>query len=154
VSAPKNLKALFAVIVDEAQANPEFAARIEAAMSGELRAPPTPKKSARRPRGVIDPYEAHRNGELRQRLEGLEIEQLKDLVAEHGMGPIQLAMKWRKPDRLIDLIEETVVARAHKGDVFRAPNPGPESVADVANNSGLSESERSDAEPTRRGRIE
>jgi len=50
----------------------------------------------------------------------LNIEQLKDMVAEHGMDQAKLAMKWRTSDRLVDLIASTVAARARKGDAFRS----------------------------------
>jgi hypothetical protein len=56
---------------------------------------------------------------LIRRLQELDLESLKDIVAEHGMDRSKLAMKWRKTDRLVDLIVETVSARSSKGNAFR-----------------------------------
>ena len=70
----------------------------------------------------IDPFAAHGFGqepELRRQLEQLDAEQLKDIIAEHGMDRAKLAMRWKTCARLIDLIVETVAARAKKGDAFR-----------------------------------
>ncbi len=75
----------------------------------------------RRPPGSLDPYEIYRAGgvsELRARLSILEIEELKDIVAEHGMDRSKLAMKWKTTERLVDLIVDTVQQRAHKGEAF------------------------------------
>ena len=49
----------------------------------------------------------------------LSLDQLKDVVAEHGMDPSRLAIRWKTPARLIDLIATTVRDGAEKGDVFR-----------------------------------
>jgi hypothetical protein len=80
------------------------------------------RRGGRRPAGVLDPLTLCQEGEdqLRQRLENLNREQLKDIIAEHGMDTSKLAMKWRSPARLIDLIVTTAKARLEKGNVFRA----------------------------------
>lgn len=122
------LKHLFDVILDEAEHNPTLAARLIAIMDqtsppGEPAAVP-PRRGNRRPPGAIDPFTAFEQGEdhLRQQLEALDIEQLKDIIAEHGMDRAKLAVKWKKKDRLTDLIVTTVHERVHKGDAFkRAP---------------------------------
>ena len=49
----------------------------------------------------------------------LDTEQLKDIVAEHGMDTAKLAMKWKSSERLIEFIVSTVEARADKGRAFR-----------------------------------
>jgi hypothetical protein len=89
---------------------------------GAASAPPAPKKRAgRRAAGVLDPFAVDQEGEgvLRTRLSALNLDELKDIVAEHGMDPSKLAMKWKKPERLVDLIATTVRDRLHKGDAFR-----------------------------------
>lgn len=113
------LEALFEEIVREAKENPEFASRLEESLQPKV-APR--RRGGRRPPGVLDPFAVHAEGEgrLRARLAALEIDQLKDIVAEHGMDKARLALKWRTPDRLIDLIVSTVQARLEKGDAFRA----------------------------------
>jgi hypothetical protein len=49
-----------------------------------------------------------RQGEeaLRQGLAALSLEQLKDVVADYGMDPGKLVMKWKTPLRIIDRIVE------------------------------------------------
>ncbi|NNC27860.1 hypothetical protein HKM21_01060 [Longimicrobium terrae] len=82
---------------------------------------PARKRTGRRAAGVLDPFAVDQEGDgvLRARLAALSLDELKDIVAEHGMDPSKLAMKWKKPDRLVDLIATTVRERLHKGDAFR-----------------------------------
>jgi len=61
---------------------------------------------------------------LRSALEKLSLNQLRDIVAEYGMDPGRLVMKWMAPERVIDRIVEISSARAHKGDAFRKPSEG------------------------------
>jgi hypothetical protein len=122
VSAERRLRALLAVVIDEARAKPDFAARLEAALGGPEVPPGQPRKRRnRRDRAVLDPYALYRDGEpvLRSRLDELSVEQLKDIVAEHGMDGAKLALKWKSADRLIELIVVSVASRSRKGDVFR-----------------------------------
>ncbi|MET8545182.1 hypothetical protein ABZW03_31765 [Kitasatospora sp. NPDC004799] len=95
--------------------------------------PPAPPgdrrpRASRRTRGVIDPFtvfaEAGEDG-LRSRLGGLDLEQLRDIVAEHGMDHDRLAMKWKDSHRVIDRIVERVEARTAKGSAFRGVRRGP-----------------------------
>jgi hypothetical protein len=69
----------------------------------------------------LDPVALAAQGEeaLRNRLAALTLDQLKDIVADHGMDRDRLVMKWRKPNRVIDRIVEVSISRAHKGDAFR-----------------------------------
>jgi hypothetical protein len=71
---------------------------------------------------VIDPFAVFTDkGEtgLRERLAALNLEQLRDIVAEHGMDHDRLAMKWRDSRRVIDRIVDRVAARTTKGSAFR-----------------------------------
>jgi hypothetical protein len=80
------------------------------------------KKRGNRPSpGVVDPFEVWTSGgldALNASLGRLDVEQLKDIVAEHGMDRTKLAMKWKTPQRLIGLIAETVESRTKKGSAF------------------------------------
>lgn len=80
----------------------------------------TPKPRRRKP-GVFDPMHVYRETpeDLRPKLEQIGIDELKDIVAEHGMDRSKLAMKWKSKDRLIELITETIASRSQKGDAFR-----------------------------------
>jgi hypothetical protein len=92
-----------------------------------------PRRSNRRAAGVLDPFavfsEAGEDG-LRARLGELSLDQLRDIIAEHGMDNDRLAMRWKNPARGIDRIVERVAARLAKGSAFRAPS-GPAGVQSV-----------------------
>ena len=82
-------------------------------------------KGGRRAPALVDPLALARQGEevLRTELSALGIEQLKDVVAQHGMDPGKLVMKWKDSARIIDRIVELSLARPSKGDAFRADKP-------------------------------
>ncbi|MBH0120313.1 hypothetical protein I0Q12_12630 [Rhodococcus sp. CX] len=83
---------------------------------------PAKVKRPRREPGPWDPYVVYaESGEigLRERLQALDLEQLRNIVAEHAMDNDRLAMKWRNPERVIERIVERVMDRATKGDSFR-----------------------------------
>lgn len=80
------------------------------------------KRRTRRRTSVFDPVELyHQKGEkhLREQLQHLEVDQLKDMIAEHGMDSSRRAMRWKKRDRLLEFIVKTASCRARKGDAFR-----------------------------------
>ena len=125
----KKLFALAQEVADEAERNEHFRERIERVLSED--SPTLTKASAarmprrkggRRTPAVLDPVELARQGEdvLRSSLAALDLERLLDIVAQYGMDPGKLVMKWRKPDRVIDRIVEISLARATKGDAFRS----------------------------------
>jgi hypothetical protein len=119
------LRRLFDEIIAEAERRPDFGRRLAAALgqpSLEGVIPPLRgKRRNRREPGVFDPFELFAQGEhtLRQALEGLDIDQLKDIVSEHAMDSAKLALKWRSPTRLVDLIVSTVRTRIEKGEAFK-----------------------------------
>ncbi|MGV9744199.1 hypothetical protein ACWDTG_04710 [Rhodococcus zopfii] len=131
------LTKLVQVIADEAARTPRFARALAGAIAaaGEPAAAPAPapvpvtpvekKPAARRGKrspGPFDPFAVYRaDGEdgLRARLAPLELEQLKDIVAEHNMDYDRLAMRWRTASKLHDRIVERVKAAWTKGDAFR-----------------------------------
>ena len=119
---PKRLQRLFDKVIVEAKENPSFAVLLEQhfCIKKDNRRTHT-KRRHRRTKGVLDPITVYEQGEevLRKQLEDLDIEQLKDIVAEHGMDTQKLAMKWKKIERLIDLIVSTTRSRIEKGSAFR-----------------------------------
>ena len=108
---------MFREVVAEAERNADFAARLDRAVATE----PPRKSTGRRAPGRLDPFDILASGEdtLRLRLRELSLEELKDIVAEHGMDHTRLAMRWRRPERLIDLIVNETKSRLAKGDAFR-----------------------------------
>jgi hypothetical protein len=126
----KTLTALITVIADEAAKSESFRTDLERALSfsgatvgGTLTVPPAskPRKGGRRTSAVLDPVELAKQGEggLRTQLTALNLEQLRDIVAQYGMDPGKLVMKWKDPQRVVDRIVELALARATKGDAFR-----------------------------------
>lgn len=128
----RTLTALLNTILDEVARNPEFRERIEAALAAnkppqrrpakaEKRGQDEKRKGGRRAPAVLDPVEIGKQGEdeLRLSLNALDLEKLLDIVAEYGMDPGKLVMKWKDRERVIDRIVEVALARATKGDAFR-----------------------------------
>lgn len=126
----QKLNRLMRVIIDEAERNPLFSEEINKAIgndSSELhnrvtdREKKKKRSSNRRTPAVLDPIQIVReeNLNLAQELEKLTLEQLRDIVAEYGMDPSRVVMRWNKPQRVIDKIVEMSLARSKKGDAFR-----------------------------------
>lgn len=132
MSIRKVLRDLAGAVADEAAQNPEFATRIEeilkSAPSATRRRAATDRdvtlgrrrSTQRRTPAVLDPVALAKQGEdlLRAELASLDLEQLRDVVAEYGMDPGRLVMKWKTPKRVIERIVDISVARARKGDAF------------------------------------
>lgn len=124
------------VVLAEAARTPRFARALQASLDGSpdrpRRGPVGESGGARRGRrapGVVDPYailDEGGAGGLAAALQDLSVEQLKDIIAQHGMDRDRLAMKWRDPSRLIRRIVETASGRASKGDAFRPDHETPE----------------------------
>lgn len=120
------LDALLAVMARRSVADEAFATELEAALGGNRaisqRRPEPARRGGRRPPGPFDPFAAYAESEnaLRRRLAACDIEELRNIVAEHGMDHDRLAMRWKSPDRLIERIVSTVSARVRKGEAFRA----------------------------------
>lgn len=118
-----------AVLAEEATRSSRFATALTRALipDADVDLPsPAPRRSGRRAPGPLDPfavYAEHGEPGLRQRLQALELEQLRDVVAEHGMDHDRLAMKWKDSARVADRIVERVIARAAKGSAFRTSPP-------------------------------
>ncbi|MEW2075332.1 MULTISPECIES: hypothetical protein [unclassified Streptomyces] len=120
------LARVLGVVASEAARTARFARAL-----GKALAPPGPQtapRPAERPRrsrrapGVIEPFAVFaESGEagLRSCLGELDLEQLRDIISEHGMDHDRLAMKWKDPQRVIDRIVERVESRTAKGAAFR-----------------------------------
>ena len=132
------LNRIVRVLIEEAERNPGFDAALKDAIGSDLDKSKAPQKANsdkvdegvvkrgknRRAAASLDPVQLVRDGEaaLRNALEGLSLEQLRDIVAEYGMDPGRLVMKWNTPERVIDRVVEMAVARAQKGSAFRKPH--------------------------------
>lgn len=121
------------VVAEEAERNPDFAKKLadilvptrgveRTAMVRDPSFSSGSRSKNRRPKAVLDPVEVARMGEqpLRARLMEFTLDQLKDIVADYGMDPGKLVMKWKAADKIIDRIVEISLSRAQKGDAFRS----------------------------------
>ena len=130
------MRNLAEVISEEADRNPEFESRVREALGlstaeGEnsrsrkatdvLTTESTRGRNRRTP-AALDPIQLVQKGEefLRDQLSPLTVDQLKDIVADHGMDPSKLVMKWRTRDRIVNHIVEMAISRSRKGDAFRS----------------------------------
>ena len=85
--------------------------------AGQTRPPGPPPAPARRAPAVLDPYAIYEVGweaMLRERLEALDLEQIKDIVAEHTMDPTGQALRWTELERVVELIVQAVIDRSEK----------------------------------------
>jgi hypothetical protein len=112
------LRAFFEEIVRESRNNKAFAERLRRALG---RVAPTSSRGGRRAPGRLDPFDSYAKGPavLSGELEKLEIDELKDIISEHGMDSRELALKWKSKPRLIELILAAVALRSQHGDAFR-----------------------------------
>lgn len=121
------LARLLRVVADEANRNQDFAGAVRSALTvDEAKGPHQPagrpRRSNRRAPGPLDPFavlaEVGEAG-LRERLLALDLEQLRDIVAEHGMDHDRLAMRWKDEGRVAERIVDKVRGRNSKGSAFR-----------------------------------
>ena len=122
----KNLRDLMDVVIEQAEKDEEFAKKLSDVFAGTSKkndkAENTSKRAAnRRDAAVLDPIKLTEEGDalLWDKLEALTEKQLKDIIADFGMDPSKLAMKWKDKERLIRHIIDTSERRATKGDAFR-----------------------------------
>jgi len=122
-SSKAKLQKLFDCIIDEMIKNDEFNEKISVILSGDLKVSLKQGKKGgnKRNAAILNPVELAMNNDLslKDKLDDLTIEQLKDIIAEYGMDNARLAMKWRNEEKLIQLILETAQRRSTKGDAFR-----------------------------------
>lgn len=123
----KKIRALYNLVIEEAEKNEEFVTSLEKIFSGEAEnskdknTAGAKRGSNRRDQAVLDPIKLAEDGNLTEEvLKPLTEKELKDIVAEYGMDPSKLAMKWKNKERLIRLILDTSFRRASKGDAFRS----------------------------------
>lgn len=89
--------------------------------------PPGLKRTGRRPPARFDPLKAANEAGLdglRAQLGDLDLEELRNIVAQYGMDPRRLVMRWKDVDRVRAHIESTTAQRSRKGDAFRTPDVG------------------------------
>jgi hypothetical protein len=121
------LARVVAAVAREATKSPRLAKALGAAFDPGAQSGAGTAATAQRPHrrapGVLDPFMIYaETGEdgLRKRLTDLDLDQLRDILAEHRLDHDRLAMRWRDPVRVIERIVDRVTARASKGSAFRS----------------------------------
>jgi len=122
------LRALLALVEEEASHNPDFAQRLEAIVS-DLPATPTGKKKQKprtsepniQPPDVIAAYETKGESEFRFWLRDFDLSTLKTIVKANGFDPGKNSQRWSEPDKFIALIVEQTAARLRRGSTFLPP---------------------------------
>ena len=92
-------------------------------LAGLVEMPPGLKRTGRREPAKLDPFKIladNSEPDLMTRLAGLSLEELRDIVAQFGMDPRRLVMKWKDAQRVREHIVATTAQRSRKGDAFRA----------------------------------
>ena len=126
----KILRQVLSAVIEEAEHNPDFSAKLELILNATDATDHIDKKQKdslsrrtgnRRDPAILDPVllVAENEAALVEKLHELTEKELKDIVAEYGMDQSKLAMKWKDKERLINLIVEAAHRRASKGDAFR-----------------------------------
>lgn len=121
------LKRVFALLLDTVKRDSNLASEIDRVLgnapgpSRGLSTTRTPSSRNRRKLAAFDPFVVYEEGEgpLRARLGELDVEALKDIVAEYGMDSANLVLKWKTRERIMTHIVSTVQSRSKKGDAFR-----------------------------------
>lgn len=127
----KKLQQLIKAVIEEAECNPVFSQKLDSILSDadslqESKSKKEKEQSQkratnRRDPAVLDPVAMITQNEplLVQELNRLTDKELKDIIADYGMDPSRLAMKWKDKDRLINHILESARRKSSKGDAFR-----------------------------------
>lgn len=115
------LKALVTLLEEEASKNPAFAEKLENALS-EL--PDTQKKKSKKaspklsPPDIAEAFQEKGETEFRFWLRDFELPMLKAIVKQNGFDPGKNSLRWKEPDKFIDLIVEQTTARLKRGSAF------------------------------------
>ena len=118
------LRDLLALLDEEANRNPDFAAKLNAIMA-EL--PARPARSSRPPKTVTtlpDVFAALQEkgeDEFRFWVRTFDIPTLKAIIRSNGFDPAKSSQRWTNPDKFVGLVVEQAVARMKRGSAFLPP---------------------------------
>ena len=118
------LRDFLAIVDDEANRNPEFAAKLEAIMA-QLPSRPTRPPRLPKPAVVVPDVfaELQAKGELEFGfwVRSLDIPTLKAVIKKNGFDPAKAAQRWADPDKFVGLVIEQTLARVKRGSSFLTP---------------------------------
>lgn len=116
----KKVARILRILAEKVEGNPNILKGLE--LSQQEIPAVKQKKEMQEPPINFDIFQIFAEGDeaaLRQKLETLDLRSLKRIIRQHGFDPSKLAEKWRKKERLLNLIIERVFARSDKGRVFK-----------------------------------
>jgi len=117
------LRGLVDLLAEEADRNPEFAARLEQVLD-ELPGGAAAKPKARKPKESVelpDVYAERKtrdDTEFRLWLRDLPVPVLKAIVKEHDLDPTRRVSRWKDPEKFSALIADQLQARMSRGSAF------------------------------------
>jgi hypothetical protein len=123
------LRALLALVEDEAAHNSVFAQRLEAIVA-DLPAGSIGKKSGKSKKtdksievpDVLKALQGKGDTEFRFWLRDFDLTTLRAIVKANGFDPGKNSQRWTEPDKFIALIAEQTAARLRRGSAFLPQN--------------------------------
>lgn len=119
------LRGLLALVNEEADRNPDFAARLAELLeeSGNKE-----RTTHAKPSATDDPvpdvfalYQDKGDEEFRFSLRAFDLATLKRIVRANGFDPGKTTRKWTDPDKYVALIADQTAARLRRGSSFLPP---------------------------------
>lgn len=117
----------FRILAAEIENNPALARKLAASFKGMAEASQKPGAAKRKKKEEVsipegfDPFQIYfdqgRLG-LQRALEPLDAPVLKAILTQFALDPSRSYARWRKPERLIELIVERIKAMSNKGQAF------------------------------------
>jgi len=114
---------LLALVEEEAERNPSFAARLEEISSSLMVS--AKKDSRNKPIGpteatpnVFSVHQEKGEEEFRFWLRSLNLRVLKAIVKTNGFDPGKTSQRWTEPDKFVELIADQTAARLRRGSAF------------------------------------
>jgi hypothetical protein len=114
----KKVANLLRLIAEEIERHPELLKDLNLTMEEVPIAEKKKKTSTVVEMNVFEIYSEKGEEGLKSELEKLSIPQLNYIIRQNVFDPTKLSQKWKKKDKLIDLIVNKVKSRTEKGRVF------------------------------------
>jgi len=117
------LRSVVGVLSEEADRNPEFAARLDDVL-GELRKPSLRTRGKREPGKPVPLPDVHAEwsrrdeGDFRLWLRGQPLPVLRALIRRLDLDPTRRTVKWKDPEKLAGYIADGLISRYSRGASF------------------------------------
>lgn len=118
------LRDFLSVVDEEANRNPDFAAKLEAVMAqvpSRPARPPRPQKTAVPIPDVFAVLQEKGESEFGFWVRTLDIPTLRAIIKKNGFDPAKAAQRWTDPDKFVGLVMEQTLSRMKRGSAFLPP---------------------------------